>query len=106
MKLFLDAVVREVSDLHRNRVRLRFIGDRSVLGSALVSSMADAESLTASNDGLTLLVALAYGGRWDIVQACRSLAADAAAGTLRPDRSTSPCSPPVSRWRGCPTLIC
>jgi undecaprenyl diphosphate synthase len=84
MKLFLDAVVREVSDLHRNRVRLRFIGDRSVLGSALVSSMADAESLTASNDGLTLLVALAYGGRWDIVQACRSLAADAAAGTLRP----------------------
>jgi undecaprenyl diphosphate synthase len=84
MKLFLDSMVREVSDLHRNRVRLKFIGDRSVLGGALVRNMEDAESLTASNEGLTLSVALAYGGRWDIAQACRSLAAEAAAGTLSP----------------------
>jgi undecaprenyl diphosphate synthase len=84
MKLFLESMAREVSDLHRNRVRLRFIGDRSVLGSALVRSMQDGESLTESNQGITLSVALAYGGRWDIAQACRSLAADAAAGMLRP----------------------
>jgi undecaprenyl diphosphate synthase len=84
MKLFLDAMVREVSDLHRNRVRLRFIGDRSVLSAALIRSMEAAESLTAANEGITLLVAIAYGGRWDIAQACRSLAADAAAGTLSP----------------------
>ena len=84
MKLFLDSMVREVSDLHRNRVRLRFIGDRGLLGAALTRSMGDAESLTAQNEGLTLCVALGYGGRWDIAQACRSLAADAAAGTLRP----------------------
>ncbi|HTB27909.1 MAG TPA: polyprenyl diphosphate synthase [Steroidobacteraceae bacterium] len=84
MKLFLDSMVREVSDLHRNRVRLRFIGDRSLLGTALTRSMGDAESLTAQNEGITLCVALGYGGRWDIAQACRSLAADAAAGALRP----------------------
>ena len=84
MKLFLDAMVREVADLHRNGVRLRFIGDRGVLGCALIRRMEEAESLTSSNEGLTLLVALAYGGRWDITQACRSLAADAAAGTLSP----------------------
>jgi undecaprenyl diphosphate synthase len=83
MKLFLDSMVREVSDLHRNQVRLRFIGDRSVLGGGLAQTMQDAESLTASNSGLTLCVALAYGGRWDIAQACRSLAADVAAGTLQ-----------------------
>jgi undecaprenyl diphosphate synthase len=76
-------MVREVSDLHRNQVRLRFIGDRSVLGGGLAQTMQDAESLTASNSGLTLCVALAYGGRWDIAQACRSLAADVAAGTLQ-----------------------
>jgi undecaprenyl diphosphate synthase len=83
MKLFLDAMAREVSDLHRNQVRLKFIGDRSVLGGALAQTMDDAESLTASNPGLTLCVALGYGGRWDIAQACRSLAADVAAGTLK-----------------------
>jgi undecaprenyl diphosphate synthase len=83
MTLFLDSMVREVSDLHRNQVRVKFIGDRSLLGGALARSMDDAESLTASNPGLTLCVALGYGGRWDIAQACRSLAADVAAGTLR-----------------------
>jgi undecaprenyl diphosphate synthase len=46
--------------------------------------MVDAESLTAANAGLGLMVALGYGGRWDLTQACRSLAAEVAAGTLLP----------------------
>src|ERR1700719_2436901 len=75
MGLFLDALVREVADLHRNRVRLRFIGDRESLGLELKEKMQDAEALTAANSGLGLMVAVAYGGRWDIAQACRSLAA-------------------------------
>jgi undecaprenyl diphosphate synthase len=82
MGLFLDALVREVADLHRNQVRLRFIGDRESLGLELKQRIQDAESLTASNAGLGLMVAVAYGGRWDITQACRSLAADVAAGKL------------------------
>ncbi|HEX3602982.1 MAG TPA: polyprenyl diphosphate synthase [Steroidobacteraceae bacterium] len=82
MGLFLDALVREVADLHRNQVRLRFIGDRESLGSELRQKMQDAESLTGSNPGLELMVAVAYGGRWDVTQACRSLAADAAAGKV------------------------
>jgi undecaprenyl diphosphate synthase len=82
MGLFLDALVREVADLHRNQVRLRFIGDRDSLGIELRQRMQDAETLTASNAGLGLMVAVAYGGRWDLTQACRSLATDAAAGKL------------------------
>jgi undecaprenyl diphosphate synthase len=82
MKLFLDALEREVADLHRNQVRLTFIGDRALLGSELARRMGGAELLTAGNLGLRLIVAMAYGGRWDIVEACRSLAADAAAGKL------------------------
>jgi undecaprenyl diphosphate synthase len=82
MNLFLDALDREVADLHRNRVRLRFLGDRELLGTALAQRMRDAEAQTAGNGGLVLLVALAYGGRWDLTQACRSLAADVAAGVL------------------------
>ena len=82
MSLFLDALGREVADLHRNEVRLSFIGDRAQLGGALERRMQNAEQLTAGNSRLRLIVALAYGGRWDIVQACRALAADVASGTL------------------------
>jgi undecaprenyl diphosphate synthase len=81
MKLFFDTLARQVNDLHRNQVQLRFIGDRELLGRDLAKRMADAEVLTAANTGLTLHVAMAYGGRWDIVQACRLLAAEAVAGT-------------------------
>ena len=84
MKLFLDSLVREIASLHENQVRLRFIGDRDALGSDLARSMADAELLTEANPRLGLSVALAYGGRWDIAQACRSLATDVAAGTRAP----------------------
>jgi undecaprenyl diphosphate synthase len=80
MGLFLDALVREVADLHRNQVRLRFIGDRESLGKELKERMR--EALTASNSGLGLMVAVAYGGRWDITQASRSLAADVQAGKI------------------------
>jgi undecaprenyl diphosphate synthase len=83
MSLFLDALAREVADLHRNQVRLGFIGDRGLLGAELARRMQSAEQLTAGNSGLRLMVAMGYGGRWDIVQACRSLAADAAAGIVR-----------------------
>ena len=83
MSLFLDALVREVANLHRNQVRLRFIGDRALLGAELSQRMLAAETLTAGNPGLSLMVAMAYGGRWDISQACRSLAMDVAAGKLK-----------------------
>ncbi len=86
MNLFLDALVREIADLHRNDVRLRFIGDRANLGKELLERMLAAETLTRGNQGLNLMVAVAYGGRWDIVQACRAAAADAAAGALRPEQ--------------------
>jgi undecaprenyl diphosphate synthase len=84
MSLFLDALVREIGDLHKNQVRVKFIGDRAALSRELVTRMVAAETLTQGNAGLTLTVAVAYGGRWDIAQACRALAADAAAGRVDP----------------------
>jgi undecaprenyl diphosphate synthase len=82
MQLFLDAMDREIDDLHKNKVRLRFIGDRSALSVKLQSRMAASEALTASNPGLRLQVAVSYGGRWDIVQAARRLAAAVASGAI------------------------
>jgi undecaprenyl diphosphate synthase len=82
MNLFLDVLEREVADLHRNGVRVRFMGNRDLLAPSLRQRMQQSESLTAANTGLVLIVALAYGGRWDIAQACRSVALDVAAGVL------------------------
>jgi undecaprenyl diphosphate synthase len=85
MTLFLEALDREVAELDRNGVRLRFIGDRASLGRELQQRMAAAESLTAGNSRLDLIVAMAYGGRWDIAAACRSLAREVATGALAAD---------------------
>jgi len=80
MQLFLESLEREVAELDANGVRIRFIGDRARLAPALVTRMAAAEALTAANTRLDLAVAVAYGGRWDIVQAARRLAGEVAAG--------------------------
>jgi undecaprenyl diphosphate synthase len=84
MKLFLSALEREVDELHRRGVRMGFIGDREAFALPLRERMAGAEALTAGNAALHLSIAASYGGRWDIVQAARQLAAEAAAGRLDP----------------------
>jgi len=88
MGLFLDVLNREVEALHKNQVRLRFIGDRSTLNAELNRRMQASEALTAANTGLGLIVAVAYGGRWDVAQACRSLALETASGQLNAGQIT------------------
>ena len=85
MKLFLNALEREVDEMHRRGVRVRFIGERDRFGEAIRHRMEASESLTRANDVLHLTIAASYGGRWDIANAARSLAADVAAGRLRPE---------------------
>ena len=82
MSLFLEALQREVDDLHRNNVRLRFIGARQQLKPRLVKRIEAAEEQTKGNSGLNLIVAVAYGGRWDIVNAARQLAGKVAGKEL------------------------
>lgn len=84
MSLFVEALDREVDQLHENGVRLRFIGDRQGFPVRLQARMSAAESRTAANAALNVQVAVGYGGRWDILQATRQLAAQCAAGRLRP----------------------
>jgi undecaprenyl diphosphate synthase len=85
MKLFVNALEREVEELHRRGVRVRFIGERDRFQDAIVARMSAAEALTRDNTRLTLVIAASYGGRQDIAQAARSLAVDVAAGRLRPE---------------------
>jgi undecaprenyl diphosphate synthase len=82
MGLFVEALRREVDELHRNKVRLEFIGARDLLQPRLLDMIASAEQQTAANTGLRLQVAVAYGGRWDIVTAARNLATQVEAGNI------------------------
>ncbi len=85
MKLFMNALEREVDELDRRGVRVRFIGERERFSASIVQRMDAAEAQTLGNTALQLTVAASYGGRWDIARAARSLAADVAAGRLSPD---------------------
>ncbi len=76
MSLFLDALDREVEELDQNNVRLRFVGALERLSERLQSHMETAMRKTASNTGLNLNVAVAYGGRWDVAQAVQKALAD------------------------------
>jgi undecaprenyl diphosphate synthase len=89
MDLFIRTLKKEVATLHRNDVRIRFIGDRSAFPADLREQIARAEALTARNGGLTLVIAANYGGHWDITQACRALAHHVAAGDLAPGDITT-----------------
>ncbi len=86
MKLFLGALDREVDELHRRGVRVRFIGDRSRFSASIVQRMHKAEQRTQDNRAMTLAIAASYGGRQDIALAARALAEQVAAGTLKPEQ--------------------
>lgn len=85
MNLFLTTLRREIRRLHAANVRMRFIGDRSAFSPVLQDYIAQAEQRTVANTGLNLVIAANYGGRWDIAQACRRVAEEAAAGRLPPN---------------------
>jgi undecaprenyl diphosphate synthase len=84
MKLFLHVLEREVAELHRRGVRIRFIGDMERFSPAIRERVRSAETLTAGNATLSLNIAASYGGRQDIAGAARALAEDVAAGRLAP----------------------
>jgi undecaprenyl diphosphate synthase len=85
MELFIIALKREAKDLNKNNVPLRVIGDINAFPDKLQRQIHAAEDLSRGNDGLDLLVAANYGGRWDIAQAARALARDAADGRIEVD---------------------
>jgi len=86
MRLFVEALDREIEELHAKGVRLRFIGARTSLPVRLQTRIAAAEARTAENPGLKLQVAMSYGGRWDIVQAAQKLARLCASGALQAEQ--------------------
>lgn len=85
MKLLEEVLAREAEELHQNGVRIRVIGARAGLPEQTLRAIEEVERRTAGNTRLALNVAWNYGGRADIVQAVRRIAALVAAGDLDPE---------------------
>ena len=73
MSLFIETLENEIDELNSNNVSIRFIGDRENLSKKLQDKMENAEKITSDNTGLNLYVALAYGARWDILNAIKGI---------------------------------
>lgn len=86
MSLFVRALDMEVKELSAHGVRLCFIGDLAAFDESLRQRMLAAMQSTAGNSRLQVNIAVNYGGRWDITQACRQAAQAVARGELSPDQ--------------------
>ena len=73
MRLFVNALEREVDKMHANSIRLKVVGDLSRFDAKLQAMIADAQRKTENNTQLTVTVCANYGGRWDILQAIEKM---------------------------------
>lgn len=83
-----DVIRRRRDQLHEWGVRVRWAGRRPRLWRSVIDELEVAQELTARNTGLTLTMCVNYGGRTEIADAVRAVAAEVAAGRLKPDRIT------------------
>lgn len=82
MDLFMQSLRQYTGEMNQKNIRIRFIGDRSKFSQGLQQQIRDTESETGANRQMTLNIAANYGGQWDIVNACRSLATRVQSGEL------------------------
>ena len=87
MKLFGEYLLKGFNYKDRN-IRIKFLGDRAALDAKLQKLMNELEEDSAAKTGMTLNIAVNYGGRPEIVRAARQLAQQVAEGTLKPEDIT------------------
>ncbi|GMR07177.1 MAG: polyprenyl diphosphate synthase [Gammaproteobacteria bacterium] len=85
MELFFTSLREETRSLNRKNVRINVIGDRTAFSAKLRKQIEQAEFATSENTGLVLNIAANYGGRWDISQAAKKIAAEVAEGKINID---------------------
>ncbi|MFP6596127.1 MAG: isoprenyl transferase [Candidatus Hydrogenedentota bacterium] len=81
-RLLSKYIKLEVENLHKENIRVRFMGRKDGLSTKLLEEMSDSEEKTRDNTAMILNLAVNYGSRGEIVDACKSIAADVLAGRL------------------------
>ena len=82
MELFISSLRKEIAEMNKNNIRLRFIGNHKAFPESLRDSIEKAQDMTRSNTGLQFVVAVNYGGRWDITNALCVMAEKIRSGEL------------------------
>jgi undecaprenyl diphosphate synthase len=88
MVLLANTIRQEVDTLNKNNIRLRLIGDIKMLPDYASRELQEAVELTAANTGLTLIIALSYSSRWELLNAVNLIAEDVKKGKLLPGAIT------------------
>ena len=88
MRLFRRYIISESAELLQNGVRVHFIGEQRGMDDTLLELMRNLEEKSRNNNDFHLTVAMNYGGRSEIIQAARKVAAMAAAGEICPESIT------------------
>ena len=86
MRLLKEFIRKELENIHKNNIRFQVIGRSEGLDPTVLDEVQKAERVTAPNTGMVLSIAINYGGRAEIIDACRQIAWEVAAGRLNPDR--------------------
>jgi len=74
LELLTSTLEGEMRSLHKHKVRLRVIGDLGRFPERLQRAIAESDDLTRNNKALNLTIAINYGGKWDMLEACKSIA--------------------------------
>ncbi|OJJ12151.1 di-trans,poly-cis-decaprenylcistransferase [Alphaproteobacteria bacterium AO1-B] len=88
MGLLRRFVQRDLSELHRENIRIRIIGERDNLDAGILKLLLDAEELTRNNTGMDLVVAFNYGARQELTAAVKKLCEKVARGEIEPSAIT------------------
>lgn len=74
MELLVNTIRKEVDSLHKNNIKLHVIGDMTMLPEYARQELNEALEITGGNTGLNLIMALSYSGRWELLNAVKSIA--------------------------------
>lgn len=88
MSLLVETIKGEIRDLNKNGVRLTAIGDIEALPAATLKTLREGIEKTKDNDRVTLVLALNYSAKWEILRATRLLAEQVKLGVIKPDEIT------------------
>lgn len=86
MEILSQALKKYIEKISKNNVRLMVVGDKSQLSQLTFSNLSEAEKMTEMNTGLTMILAISYSSRWEIVEAAKRIASEVKAGSLNVDQ--------------------
>lgn len=86
MELLVSTLRSEINELHKNNIRLTTIGNMADLPEICQKQLQESKDITAKNTGLTLILALSYSGRWELIEAVKKISEQVKTGAMLPEQ--------------------